>query len=47
MVFYNIIASTCYLEMLHACDYACAHVVNEQWVWRMADKFACTFKPTR
>ena len=24
---------------------AYAHVVNEQWAWRMADKFTCTFKP--
>ena len=24
-----------------------AHTVNEQWVWKMADKFACMFKPAR
>ena len=24
-----------------------AHAVNEHWVWRMADKFACTFKSAR
>ena len=26
---------------------ACAHAVNEHWAWRMADKFACTFKSAR
>ena len=24
-----------------------AHAVNEHWAWRMADKFACTFKSAR
>ena len=24
-----------------------AHAVNEHWAWRMADKFACTFKSVR
>ena len=23
---------------------ACAHSVNQHWVWWMADKFTCTFK---
>ena len=26
---------------------AFAHAVNEQWAWRMANKFTCTFKPAR
>ena len=26
---------------------ACAHVVNEHWVWQMADKFMYTFKSVR
>ena len=25
----------------------CTHAVNEQWAWRMADKFACTLKPAQ
>ena len=24
-----------------------AHAVNEHWAWRIADKFACTFKSAR
>jgi hypothetical protein len=24
-----------------------AHTVNEQWAWRMADEFTCTFKLAR
>ena len=46
---------TCALEALcHAIRADCllieatrAHVVNEQWAWRMVDKFVCTFKSAR